>query len=359
MLILGIETSCDETSAAVVADGRLVKSNIVSSQIAAHAPFGGVVPEIASRQHVKAIAYVVEAAISEAGVTKDDLDAVAVTYGPGLAGALLVGLSFARGMAAGLGIPLIGVNHLEGHLHSVWLTTETPLPSPPLLPMMALIVSGGHTELVLVRDHGDYEVVGRTLDDAAGEAFDKVARLLGLPYPGGPSIQAASAPADAPVPLPRAKLPGTYDFSFSGLKTAVLHRVVEMATGRDVNAARGQSLPDVDVAESLSEQQIADMAAGFQESVVDVLASKTAQAARDFAVRSVAVVGGVAANRLLRLRMREEINLPLYISELAYATDNAAMIAGAAYYSNRQAPGLLDVEPSLSLQSHRTGAGVA
>lgn len=348
MLILGIETSCDETSAAVVEDGRRVLSNVVSSQIAVHATFGGVVPEIASRHHVEAIVAVLEAALGEAGVTRESLDAVAVTTGPGLAGALLVGANFARGYAFGLGIPFLPVNHLEGHLHSVWVSRESVLPPGPRLPLLALIVSGGHTELVLVRAHGDYEVIGRTLDDAAGEAFDKVARLLGLPYPGGPAIQRVAKSGRDPVRLPRAWLPDTFDFSFSGLKTAVLHTVQQTVLGPGSTNIRGQKLPRVDVAEGLSEQQIADIAAGFQASVVDVLSSKTRSAADRFEPMSVAVVGGVAANQALRDAMRERISLPLFISTPEFSTDNAAMIAAAAYF-NPGTEGELDIQPALEL----------
>lgn len=348
MLILGIETSCDETSAAVVEDGRRVLSNVVASQVSIHAPYGGVVPEIASRHHVEAIAAVVEAALRDAGVTPESLDAIAATTGPGLAGALLVGANFARGYAFGLRTPFMPVNHLEGHLHSIWLSRDSSLPPAPQLPLLALIVSGGHTELVLVRAHGNYEVVGRTLDDAAGEAFDKVARLLGLPYPGGPAIQRVAAAGREPLPLPRAWLPNSFDFSFSGLKTAVLHAVQEAALGPTSRNVRGQKLPRVDVAEGLSEQQIANIAAGFQDSVTDVLSSKVRAAADHFQPASVAVVGGVAANQALRDVMSERISLPLFISAREFSTDNAAMIAAAAYF-NPGAEGYLDIQPALEL----------
>jgi len=218
-LTLGIETSCDETSAAVIKDGRHVLSNIVSSQIALHAPFGGVVPEIASRQHIRTVVPVVERALADAGVERRDIDAVAATQGPGLAGALLVGLTFARAFSLALDRPFLPVNHLEGHLHSVWLSRESPLPPGPPLPMLALIVSGGHTELVLVEDHGKYRQVGRTRDDAAGEAFDKVARLLGLSYPGGPAIKEEERRATAGVHIQSAWIGNSLDCSFRGLKT--------------------------------------------------------------------------------------------------------------------------------------------
>jgi N6-L-threonylcarbamoyladenine synthase len=348
MLILGIETSCDETSAAVVENGRRVLSNIVASQIAVHAPYGGVVPEIASRHHVEAITVVVAEALHNADVTRDALDAIATTTGPGLAGSLLVGANFARGYAFGLSRPFLPVNHLEGHLHSVWLSRESSLPPAPQLPLLALIVSGGHTELVLMRASGDYEVVGRTLDDAAGEAFDKVARLLGLPYPGGPAIQRVAASGHEPIRLPRAWLPNTFDFSFSGLKTAVLHAVQETALGHGSTNIRGQRLPRVDVAEGLSEQQIANIAAGFQESVVDVLSSKVRAAVEHFQPKSVAIVGGVAANRVLRDAMTERISLPLFMSAPEFSTDNAAMIAASAYF-NPGSEGYLDIQPGLEL----------
>lgn len=348
MLILGVETSCDETSVAVVESGRLVRSNVVSSQIALHAPFGGVVPEIASRQHVRAITRVADRALHEAGVVLEELDAVAATQGPGLAGALLVGLNFARGLALGLEAPFIPVNHLEGHVHSVWLARHQPLPPGPSLPLLALIVSGGHTELVLMRSHGEYRVVGRTLDDAAGEAFDKVARLLGLPYPGGPAIQKAAMQAAEPAPLPRAWLPNTFDFSFSGLKTAVLHAVYRMVEGKSPHETRGRALPQIDVAAGLSPAQVANLAAGFQESVVDVLVSKTLAAAEQFEAAAVAVVGGVAANAVLRERMTQASKLPLSISPPEFSTDNGAMIAAAAYFVPR---GEVDVDvlPALKL----------
>jgi N6-L-threonylcarbamoyladenine synthase len=331
-----------------VEGGRRVRSNIVSSQIALHAPFGGVVPEIASRQHVTAISQVVELAFHEAGITKNELDLVAATRGPGLAGALLVGSSFGRGLALGLRVPFVGVNHLEGHLHSVWLSRDVPLPPEPELPMMTLVVSGGHTELVLVRQHGQYAMVGRTLDDAAGEAFDKVARLIGLPYPGGPAIQKAAEQASHPINFPRAWLPGTWNFSFSGLKTAALHVAYTLATGRSPDELRGRSLPRVDIASGLSDSQVADIAAGFQESVVEVLVTKTFRAAQEYGAATVAVVGGVAANRALRERMDAAATLPLYLSQPEYSTDNAAMIAAAGFYVPRELSGV-DVDPSLEL----------
>lgn len=345
-MILGLETSCDETSAAVVEDGRLVRSNVVSSQIDLHARFGGVVPEIASRQHIRAIAPAVNVALAGAGIERADVDLVAATHGPGLAGALLVGLNFGRGFALGLGRPFVPINHLEGHIHSVWLDDPPGSVPEPELPLLVLIVSGGHTELVLMTGHGEYERLGSTLDDAAGEAFDKVARLLGLAYPGGPAIESAARQATAPVRVPRAWLPGTHDFSFSGLKTAMLHEVRKRSGNSHVTfgadpAGIEEPLLDADTTAAL--------AAGFQESVVDVLCVKTAQAARELNVSGVAVVGGVAANQVLRAHMREVIDLPLYVSPPQFATDNAAMIAAAAYYLPRQDVTDIDALPSLRL----------
>ncbi|HLJ66387.1 MAG TPA: tRNA (adenosine(37)-N6)-threonylcarbamoyltransferase complex transferase subunit TsaD [Chloroflexota bacterium] len=351
MLILAIETSCDETSCAVVQDGRLVRSNVVASQIDLHAPYGGVVPEIASRRHVEIITLVARQALDVAGARIQDLDAIAATRGPGLAGALLVGFSFGRGLAQARGLPFIPVNHLEGHLHSVWLTRDEPMPPEPKLPLMALIVSGGHTELVLMNAHGDYIRVGRTLDDAAGEAFDKVARLLGLGYPGGPAIQAAAAAASSPVTLPRAWLRGTHDFSFSGLKTATLHVVARTARGEAADV-RGAGPPSADLSRELTGTEVANIAAGFQESVVDVLVVKTMRAAEQYGARSIAVVGGVAANRLLRERMEGACALPLYISPPEFSTDNAAMIAAAAYFARAVQPDC-DIKPNLPLAASR------
>jgi N6-L-threonylcarbamoyladenine synthase len=346
-LVLGIETSCDETSAAIVEDGRIVRSNVIWSQVSAHAPYGGVVPEIASRHHVKVITQVAREAMSRAGTKPKDLHAIGATHGPGLAGALIVGLNFARGMALALGIRFVPVNHLEGHLHSVWLANGHSRTSPEL-PMMALIVSGGHTELVLMKGHGDYSLVGRTRDDAAGEAFDKVARLIGLPYPGGPAIQDEALQAKHPIALPRAWLPGTFEFSFSGLKTAVLHATAEIADPSASTQRRGTSLPGVEAASNLTPLQRANIAAGFQQSVVEVLVAKTRDAAEQNGARSVAVVGGVAANRALREAMMREIPLPVYVSPPELSTDNAAMIAAAAYFVPREDTGV-DVEPGLRL----------
>ncbi len=321
-LILGIETSCDETAAAVLADGRRLLSNVVASQIDLHRRYGGVFPEVASRQHVLAIRPVIEQALAEARVAWDDLTAVAVTYGPGLAGSLLVGVNVAKGVAWGRGLPLIAVNHLEGHIYSSWLDPvrpgESPYQGPRLseddFPILVLVVSGGHTELLVMEGHGRYRRLGGTLDDAAGEAFDKVARLLGLPYPGGPAIQRAAVEGDPErFSLPRALLDAPdhrYDFSFSGLKTAVLRLVREL----------GDPVP------------VADVAASFQAAVVDVLVSKTIRAAEDCGARHVCVCGGVAANRALRDELARRMTLPYSIPPIWLCTDNAAMIACAGHY---------------------------
>jgi N6-L-threonylcarbamoyladenine synthase len=321
--ILGIETSCDETAAAVVEDGRLALSNVVASQAEMHAKYGGVFPEIASRQHIKVIDRVLSEALSQAHLELADIDAIAVTRGPGLPGSLVVGLNMAKGLALGSRKPLYGINHLEGHLYSAWVhlpaaadAPVTELAAPPEFPLVALIVSGGHTELVLMQDHLRYQRLGSTLDDAAGEAFDKVARLLGLAYPGGPSIQKAAEQGNpAAFALPRAWLPGTWDFSFSGLKTAVLHQIRALDPGEDP-----AKLPT------------ADLAASFQEAVVEVLVGKLRMACETFGAQHVLVAGGVSANQALRQRLQHELALPVHLPRLALCTDNAAMIAAAGYF---------------------------
>ncbi len=313
--ILGIETSCDETAAAIVSDGRVIHANVVASQVDLHAEYGGVFPELASREHVKAINAIVDQALQKAHLTLQELDAIAVTQGPGLAGSLVVGVNMAKGLALALNKPLIGVNHLEGHIYSAWLYSADAEPQePPQFPLLALLVSGGHSELILVKDFLDYERLGGTLDDAAGEAFDKVARLLGLSYPGGPSIQAASQSGrpDA-FNFPRAMLEDTWDFSFSGLKTAVLRTVEALQ-------AEGRELP------------IANLAASFQAAVGDVLVDKTLLAAETFKAREIIVAGGVSANKYLREKILAESKVPVHIPPLYLCTDNAAMIAGAGYY---------------------------
>lgn len=317
--ILGIETSCDETAAAVVSDGRVIHSNVVASQIDLHAEFGGVFPELASREHVKAIYAIVEQALQQAHLDIMDIDAIAVTQGPGLAGSLVVGVNMAKGLSLATGKPLIGVNHMEGHIYSAWLYPANTTPQqPPHFPLLALLVSGGHSELILMKDHLDYERLGGTLDDAAGEAFDKVARLLDLSYPGGPSIQKAShSGSPTAFPFPRAMMEGTWDFSFSGVKTAVLRTVESLQ-------ADARNLP------------VEDLAASFQAAVIDVLVQKTLLAAETYQVREIIVAGGVSANKRLREKMLSESKHPVHIPPLSLCTDNAAMIAGAGYYHYTQ-----------------------
>lgn len=303
MKVLAIESSCDETAAAVVEDGRVALSSIVSSQVDLHAKYGGVVPEIASRQHLLKIMPIINEALEAAGCTLDDIDAVAGTRGPGLAGSLLVGYNAARAIAFGRGLPFIGINHLEGHIYASWLV-EGPEPE---FPALCLVVSGGHTDLVFMRGHGQYERIGGTRDDAAGEAFDKAGRLLGLPFPGGPHIaKAALDGGPSSLELPRAWMPGTFDFSFSGLKTAVLHTVRE---GR---------------------YPVPEIAWEFQESVVDVLAGKTSRLARELGARNVLVAGGVAANARLREELQRRCPVPVRIPPPKFCTDNAAMIGAVA-----------------------------
>jgi N6-L-threonylcarbamoyladenine synthase len=312
--VLAIETSCDETAAAVIENGRALLSSVVASQMELHARYGGVYPEVASRQHVLSITPVVEQALAQAQVTLNEIDALAVTQGPGLAGSLVVGMNMAKGLSIGANKPLIGVNHLEGHLYSAWVYNAGENPPPtPQFPLMALLVSGGHSELNLMTDHLTYQRLGATLDDAAGEAFDKVARLLGLSYPGGPSIQKAAAEGDPTrFKFPRSWLEGTWNFSFSGLKTAVLYEVRELQK-------KGGALP------------VSDLAASFQQAAVDVLFKKTMNAAREFRAKEILVAGGVSANRLLRETFRAQSEFPVHIPPLSLCTDNAAMIAAAGY----------------------------
>ncbi|MBG0771636.1 MAG: tRNA (adenosine(37)-N6)-threonylcarbamoyltransferase complex transferase subunit TsaD [Anaerolineaceae bacterium] len=313
--ILGVESSCDETAAAVVTDGRVIQSSVVASQIDLHAQYGGVFPELASREHVKAIYAIVDQALQQAHLDIKDIDAIAVTRGPGLAGSLVVGVNMAKSLALAAKKPIIGVNHLEGHIYSAWLYLANASPhQAPRFPLLALLVSGGHSDLVLMKDHLQYQRLGSTLDDAAGEAFDKVARLLGLSYPGGPAIQKASHTGSATAfTFPRAMLEDTWNFSFSGVKTAVL-RMTE--TLRE----QGRSLP------------VEDLAASFQAAVVDVLVDKTLMAADEFDVSDIIVAGGVSANKRLRERMMAESKHPVHIPPLSLCTDNAAMIAGAGYF---------------------------
>jgi N6-L-threonylcarbamoyladenine synthase len=316
--LLGIETSCDETAAAVVEDGRHIASNIVATQVGIHAKYGGVFPEVASRIHIEAILPVVQEALAKAHIGLDGIDAVAVTRGPGLAGSLVVGLNFAKGLALSRGLPLLGINHLEAHLYSVWLVEDEPEPAFPLL---GLIVSGGHTELLLMRDHLRYERLGGTLDDAAGEAFDKVARLLGLGYPGGPAIQQEARQGNPKAfRFPRAWLEGTWDFSFSGLKTAVLREV----RSRQPKVLAGIEPPEPGL-------PVADLAASFQAAVVEVLVEKTVAAAEAFEAQTLLVAGGVSANEALREALAARTSRTTRVPPLSLCTDNAAMIAAAGH----------------------------
>ena len=324
MKVLGIETSCDETAAAVVEDGERILSNQIASQVEIHARYGGIVPEVASRQHMLAIIPILQQAMAEAGVSLDSMDGIAVTIGPGLAGSLLVGVNVAKAIALAHGLPITGVNHLEGHIYANWLGNDTPR-----FPVVCLIVSGGHSDLVLMKGHGDYVVLGRTRDDAAGEAFDKAARILGLGYPGGPAIEQAARNGTASIKLPRAWLKGSSDFSFSGVKTALL-RLVE---GGGISNG-------------------ADAAASFQEAVIDVLVTKTVAAAKEHRVKQILLAGGVASNRFLRHWLVENSPIPVLVPEPVLCTDNAAMIAACGYYRFQagKVDGLdLDVVPSLKL----------
>ena len=332
--ILGIETSCDETAAAVVDDGRRILSNVVASQVDLHAQFGGVFPEVASRQHIRTIYPIVEQALQDAHLSLSEIDAIAVTRGPGLPGSLVVGMNMAKGLSLGSGLPLIGINHLEAHIYSAWLdwppqssyndaeesdqVAEKDENDPAEFPLLALIVSGGHTELVLMRNHLTYQRLGGTLDDAAGEAFDKIGRLLGLEYPGGPAIQRAAERGDPQAfAFPRAWLEGTWNFSFSGLKTAVLREV--------------RKFQDASKAGYKADIPTANLAASFQAAVVEVLVEKTISAAEVFQAKSILIAGGVSANQELRKMSSTQAHVPVYIPPLELCTDNAAMIAAAGY----------------------------
>lgn len=313
VLILAVESSCDETAAAVVKNGREVLSNIISSQIELHTVYGGVVPEIASRKHIEKINQVIEEALKEAGTGLQDMDAIAVTYGPGLVGALLVGVSTAKAISFASGIPLIGVHHIEGHINANYIENKDLEP-----PYICLVVSGGHSHLVIVKDYGEYEILGRTRDDAAGEAFDKVARAIGLGYPGGPKIDkvAREGNADA-ISFPRAKVvDAVYDFSFSGLKSAVL------------NYLNSCEMKGISICQ-------ADVAASFQKAVVDVLVEHSMQAVKEYGLNKFAIAGGVASNSALREALTKECGarkIEFYCPSPIFCTDNAAMIGTAAYY---------------------------
>ena len=324
MKLLGIETSCDETAAAVVEDGVKILSNEIASQVDIHARYGGIVPEVASRQHTLSIIPIISNAMTRAKVAWQDLDAIAVTTGPGLAGSLLTGVNTAKAISLARGLPLIGVNHLEGHIYANWLAEVLPE-----FPLVCLIVSGGHSDLVLMRGHSDYTLLGRTRDDAAGEAFDKAARVLGLGYPGGPAIEKAAVAGKDSVPLPRAWLKGTNDFSFSGIKTALLRLNQE-----------GKIL------------SLTDAAASFQTAVVEVLVTKTIAVAQEHRVKQIILCGGVAANKALRQALLARSPLPVLIPPMILCTDNTAMIAACGYFRFRAGKTgdlSLDVVPNLKL----------
>lgn len=381
MRILGIESSCDETAAAVVENGQRLLSNVVNSQIDIHAQYGGVIPEVAARSHIEVVNPVIEKALTDANLTWDDIDAIAVTYAPGLIGSLLVGTLTARTLAVLHDKPLYPIHHVEAHVYANFLTesgsshqssqpnadvldaqiaepstshsvtrstVDLTFPSKqPSFPMLALIVSGGHSQLVLFRDHGDYELLGQTQDDAVGEAFDKVAKILGLPYPGGPSVAKAAQNGDPNrYQLPKAKLKNPYDFSFSGLKTAVL-RAVQKEVGVDF------TFPSHQLAAKLSEQQVNDFAASFQKTAVETLVDKAEKAYRDYSPASVVIAGGVAASQALRSELSNRLPITIEYAPMQLCTDNAAMIATLGYFYAQKMPAAdpfaLEVVPSLSM----------
>jgi len=353
MIVLGIETSCDETAASVVKDGRLLLSNVVASSMNLHAKYGGVIPEIAARSHIEVIMPVVMQALNDAHVTWDDIDAIAVTQGAGLGGSLLIGVLTARTLAIVKNKPLYAVNHVEGHLYVNFLT-ESALPgyempaAQPQFPILGVIVSGGHSQLVLFRDHFDYTLLGQTHDDAIGEAFDKVAKILGLPYPGGVQVsQLAVSGNPLAFKLPKARMAGKYDFSFSGLKTAVL-RLAQELVGKDY------TLPSFELPGLLNEAQKADIAASFQRTAVETIVDKAVLACEEFAPASVIIGGGVAANGELRRQLAGRLPLPLTYADRKLCTDNGAMIATLGCFKHQfnatQAdPLTLDIAPNLSM----------
>lgn len=324
MKILGIETSCDETAAAVVENGKRIMSNVIASQLDIHARYGGIVPEVASRQHLLAIVPVVEKAMAEAMVSWQDIDGIAVTFGPGLAGSLLVGVNAAKAIALANGLPLVGVNHLEAHICANWLEEEKPVE----FPCLCLVVSGGHSDLILMKGQTQFEKLGQTRDDAAGEALDKAARILGLGYPGGPAIEQAAERGTPRLNFPRAWLKGSYDFSFSGLKTSLWHLVQK------------------------EQVSVVDTASSFQWAIVDVLVSKTVEVARDMGVKAILLSGGVVANRTLREHFVECSSVPVFIPSPILCTDNAAMVAACGYYRFQagESSGYdIDIVPGLGL----------
>lgn len=353
MIILGIETSCDETAAAIVADGKLLMSNVVASSMDLHAAYGGVVPEIAARSHIEHMMPVVKEAIATADVTWDEIDGIAVTQGPGLGGSLLVGVMTARTLAITKNKPLYAVNHVTAHPFATFLT-ETSLPGytlpseAPHFPMLALIVSGGHSQIVLFQSPLDYQLLGQTRDDAIGEAFDKVAKILGLPYPGGPSVEKKAREGDAQAyKLPKARLDHPYEFSFSGLKTAVL-RLAQSEIGEDY------SFPSYQLAERLSEGQKANIAASFQRTAVETVVEKTVKAFHEHSPASVVVAGGVAASPELRRQLAEALPIAPIYTDMKLCTDNGAMIAALGCYLAKGGvdpvdPYTLDIKPSFPM----------
>lgn len=353
MKILGIESSCDETAAAIVEDGHRLLSNVVVSQIDIHAEYGGVVPEVAARSHIEAINPVINKALSDAKATWDDIDAIAVTYAPGLIGSLLVGTLAAKTLALTKDKPLYPIHHVEAHVYANFITHQSDsinfaLPTKqPKFPLLALIVSGGHTQLVLFKDHGDYQLLGQTQDDAVGEAFDKVAKILGLPYPGGPSISKEALKGDpGAYQLPKSKLSGEYDFSFSGLKTAVL-RAVQKEVGVDT------SYPSSGLKDLLNDRQRANFAASFQNVAVETLVDTTLKAFKNHSPASVVIAGGVAANQELRSQLSSRLPIEIEYAPMQLCTDNGAMIAvlGYFYAQKMQPTSAFDIEviPSLSM----------
>lgn len=353
MKILGIESSCDETAAAVVEDGYRLLSNVVNSQIDIHKHYGGVVPEIAARSHIEAINPVITEALEQAECSWDDIDAIAVTYAPGLIGSLLVGTLAARTLAVTHKKPLYAVHHVEGHVYANFITEQkAPLAftlpkNQPQFPMLALIVSGGHSQLVLFKDHGDYELLGQTQDDAVGEAFDKVAKIIGLPYPGGPSIATAALEGDAHAyTFPKARMANPYDYSFSGLKTAVL-RAVQAECGKPFD------FPSHGLSGLLNASQRNNFAASFQRVAVETLVDKAVAAYDAYQPASVVIAGGVAANQELRRELQERLPIDIDYAPMSLCTDNAAMIATLAYYMAQKVapsdPYNFEVQPSLSM----------
>ena len=355
MRILGIESSCDETAASIVEDGERLLSNVVNSQIDIHAEYGGVIPEIAARSHLEVINPVIKKALSDANCTWDDIDAIAVTYAPGLIGSLLIGTLAARTLAIIHHKPLYKIHHVEAHVYANFINQQSgdlslSLPKKqPSFPLLSLIVSGGHSQLVLFKNHGDYQLIGQTQDDAVGEAFDKVAKILGLPYPGGPSISKAAELGDPyAFQLPIAKLSGEYDFSFSGLKTAVL-RAVQREVGKDF------TFPSHELPGLVDDELRHNMAASFQYTAIKTLIDKTKKAFDNFQPASVVIAGGVAANQELRRQLRESLPIEIEYAPIQLCTDNAAMIAALGYYRAQidqpTNPYDLEVQPSLSMTS--------